>query len=288
MTDSMTAFARVEISLDGSQLIWEIRSVNHRYLDINLRLPDELRYLDTSVRQRINEKLNRGRIDAQLRLEKSGVVADAESIDAGVLDNLISTLKQIEDTYPEVRPARSTDILGWPGVMKVDPIDTDALQQHSLELLDNALCGVSQNRRREGQRMAQIIADKANQCRSIVSTLNDSITGIQMKTRQKWCKRIEEFAASLDPERMAQETALLLTRSDVSEELDRIQTHLDEVSVLLEAKKPVGRSLDFLMQELNREANTLGSKSIDEKMTTASIELKVLIDQMREQVQNIE
>ena len=288
MTHSMTAFSRIETELQGVQIVWEIRTVNHRYLDINLRLPDALRYLDTDARKRISNKINRGRVDAQLKVESASQANDAEGIDSEALATLASLIKKVEKALPQAQPARSTDILGWPGVIKSHQIDNDSLAQQAMESLGSALSELSDNRAREGKRLGEILSEKVRLCETIAHKLHHSIHDIQQAARERMENKIKEFAENLDPERMAQETAILLTKSDVSEELDRLFTHLTETARLLDAKQPVGRRLDFLMQELNREANTLGSKSMDEKMTNASIELKVLIDQMREQIQNIE
>jgi len=217
MTASMTGFCRTQIDLDGCSLIWEVRSVNHRYLDAHLKLPEELRIIETGARSLINGRLNRGRIDAALKYEaRRGENLDID-ISESALDALANALKTYEMTTPTgARPMR--------------------------------------------------------------------LSGI----KQRWQKRLEELGDEIEPARLAQELAILLTRSDVSEELDRLETHFDEVDRILKQSKPAGRRLDFLMQELNREANTLGSKSVDLRNTNSSVELKVLIDQMREQVQNIE
>jgi len=288
MTASMTAFARAETGLDGARIIWEIRSVNHRYLDINLKLPEELRSLDTACREGIAESLKRGRIDAHLKIEKSASSDSGPSIDTRVMAELVQMLKQISESSPGLQAAKTTDILGWPGVISEKSVDAKLLAEKSLDGLRDALSMLVQGRHREGDRLAELIGDRVTLCREIVSKLMDSITDIQQGIKDKWRHRVEEIVENADQERIAQEIAILLTKSDVSEELDRLVTHLDEVERHLNQPKPVGRNLDFLMQELNREANTLGSKSVDPRVTNASIELKVLIDQMREQVQNIE
>ncbi len=288
MTTSMTAFARTERGLDEIQLVWEIRSVNHRYLDINLKLPEEYRSLDGLCREAIGENLGRGRIDAQLKVEKNSTALSAGMVDENAVKELVNMLDQIEAICPDLESARTTDILRWPGVLRENQHDHEILEKNTLDGLQITLAELVENRQREGARLAEMIQERVSQCRSISSDMNAKMGEIQDKIKDKWVSRIEQIARDFDGERIAQEIALILTKSDVSEELDRLQTHLDEVERLLKTSKPVGRSLDFLMQELNREANTLGSKSIDQSMTNASIELKVLIDQIREQVQNIE
>ena len=287
MIISMTAFARTETAIEDCQLVWEIRSVNHRYLDINLRLPDEFRQLDSKCRQAIAAFLNRGRIDATLKFEKSPGSSTA-GIDLDAVNALAAMIAQIEQVHPGLQPARSTDILRWPGVILDSDIETENLLEHCTASLKQTLQQLVDDRKREGERLGELMEDKIRACQEIRSELASNIPEIQRQIQEKWNRKIDDISASMDPERVAQEIAIILTRSDVVEELDRLETHLDETLSLLNSDKPVGRRMDFLMQELNREANTLGSKSIDERMTNASIELKVLIDQVREQVQNIE
>lgn len=284
MTRSMTAFARSEQDLDGSQLIWEVRSVNHRYLDVHLRLPDEFRSLEPQCRKLIGEFINRGRVDAHLKHDRSSGADRGINIDSNTVESLIAAMKTIEQAHPQLMPARTPDILGWPGVIIEQSIDSDTASRNSIKSLQKTLAVLVESRDREGRRMAEVIMDRVTQSQQIVSSMSEKMPAIQQKSQEKWHNKIEE----LGEERFTQEIVVMLTKSDISEELDRFQTHLTEVVRLLGEKKPVGRSLDFLMQELNREANTLGSKSIDQEMTNASIELKVLVEQMREQVQNIE
>lgn len=304
MTTSMTAFARSEMELEGSQLIWEIRSVNHRYLDIMLKLPDELRALDTPCRQQIAEQLKRGRIDAHFKIEQANGLSPQTGIDFQAVKVLVNLLEQIEQTNPRLQPAKTTDILRWHGVLTENQLDKQRLNEHALTALHNCISQLVENRRREGTRLANIIKVRVVQCTKIVAQLIDNIDQIQQQIQDKWYRRIEAFAQNLkqtggqnteqniaqniDQGRIAQEITLMLTKTDVSEELERLQIHLSAVEHHLQAGKPAGRNLDFLMQELNREANTLGAKSVDQQMSNAAIELKVLIEQMREQVQNLE
>ena len=288
MTVSMTAFARSEDALEDCLLVWEIRTVNHRYLDINLKLPDEIRQLDTRIRQLISSTLNRGRVDAHLKLEKATRSAESLSIDHALASDVAAILHKIQNDNPGVREASSIDVMRWPGVIQESQTNLDELHDKTLRALQSALKDLVKDRKREGQRLGEIILEKVSQCETIRSEFLISIPEIQEKTRAKWQKRIDEITTNVDPERVAQEIALLLTRSDVIEELDRLETHLAETRKLLSGSKPKGRSLDFLMQELNREANTLGSKSQDSQTTQFAVDLKVLIEQMREQVQNIE
>ncbi len=288
MTASMTAFCRTQTDLEGCSLIWEVRSVNHRYLDAHLKLPDELKVIETGCRSLINDRLNRGRIDAALKYEASkGESIDME-INTGALDALAAALQIVESRIPNASPPNSGDILRWQGVLRQPEANFDALARSALDGLAEALDELVTARKREGERLAQMILDRISDCRVIVSSLQNALPEIELGLKQRWNRRLEELGDEVEPARLAQELAILLTRSDVSEELDRLETHFDEVQRVVGQKKPAGRRLDFLMQELNREANTLGSKSVDLRNTNAAVELKVLVDQMREQVQNIE
>ncbi|NKB60863.1 MAG: YicC family protein [Gammaproteobacteria bacterium] len=288
MTASMTAFSRIESPYSGVQLTWEVRSVNHRYLDVHLKLPDELRLLETDCRTLISKALNRGRVDAQLKLEKSAHDTNQNAINQNMVENLGELLSQIRTTIPDTQPANAIDILRWPGVIVEPTRDNDALHQQSLTFLEEAIRVLVENRKREGERMAELISQRIETCCTLVSDLMGDIGNITAIQKQKWQSRIDELCQEQDSSRLHQEIAILLTKSDIHEELDRLQTHFDEVQRTIASNKPAGRRLDFLMQELNREANTLGSKSVDQRITNTSVELKVLIDQMREQIQNIE
>ena len=288
MANSMTAFSRVEHCGDGYSLVWELRSVNHRYLDVSLKLPDELRRLDPDCRSAISNQIARGRIDAMLKVERLADSQGNVEFDAEAAGNVVAALDRIAQLSERLRPASTVDILRWPGVISEREVDSGAMGDAALQALENAIRELCQNRAREGERLVAVIHEKTNQCAAIAGALTARFPDIQRKVRDKWESRIADLEARVEPERLAQEIALILTKSDITEELDRLNTHLEETGSLLGAEKPVGRSLDFLMQELNREANTLGSKSVDEEMTNASIELKVLIDQIREQVQNLE
>ena len=284
----MTAFARAESTLDGTRLTWEIRSVNHRYLDVNVKLPEEFRRLEDAIRQKLTGSLARGRIDAHLKAESQESAASSSSIDPQAVEALMKVLGEIERAHPSLQPPRSIDILRSPGVVLENKMQASDAEQAILELLESGIGQLVDNRRSEGTKLGELVADRITRCRRIVAELNAGIEDIQRKSHEKWQKRIDRITTEVDNDRIAQEIALILTKSDVSEELDRLATHLDEVEKLLSSTTPVGRRLDFLMQELNREANTLGAKSIHQAMTDTSIELKVLIDQMREQIQNIE
>jgi len=288
MTASMTGFCRTQIDLEGCSLIWEVRSVNHRYLDAHLRLPEEFRVIETQCRSAINDRLNRGRIDAALKYEANKGENLEIDISESALDALSSALKTVEQRVSGASAPNHIEILRWPGVLRQPEADHEALNQAALTALSSALEDLVKARKREGERLAQMILDRIGESRSIVTDLRAALPDIETGIKQRWQKRLEELGDEIEPARLSQEMAILLTRSDVSEELDRLETHFEEVERVVKKSKPAGRRLDFLMQELNREANTLGSKSADLRNTNSSVELKVLIDQMREQVQNIE
>ena len=288
MTASMTAFCRTQTEMPGGSLVWEIRSVNHRYLDVHLKLPEELRVLETGCRQLLNAKLNRGRIDAILKLEQTNKSGADLVVNTEVLSALRGAIEQVRAHLDNVDQVTPCEALRWPGVLQEPAKDLESVGNTALDALGDAVAELLDSRLREGSRMQQLIRDRIDAARGIVADLRADLPDIELGIQQRWQRRLAELGEEVDPARMAQELALVLTRNDVSEELDRLETHFDEVIRVLDGTKAAGRRLDFLMQELNREANTLGSKSVDIRNTNASVELKVLIDQMREQVQNIE
>lgn len=288
MIASMTAFCRLQSDQTAGSLIWEIRSVNHRYLDVHLRLPEELRSLETPCRELFQKQFGRGRIDAALRFDAAEQHSPDLAINMPALAALGKALETVGQQVASAGPASLSDILRWPGVLQQQSTDLDSLGNAALTALKEAISELQTARQREGCRLREIILERVASCGDIASTLRQQLSEIELDMKARWQRRLDELGDEVEPARLSQELALLLTRSDVSEELDRLDTHLGEVERVLDANKPAGRRLDFLMQELNREANTLGSKSVDLRNTNASVELKVLIDQMREQVQNIE
>jgi len=288
MTASMTGFCRTQIDLEGCSLIWEVRSVNHRYLDAHLRLPEEFRVIETQCRSSISDRLNRGRIDAALKYEANKGENLEIDISESALDALSAALKTVEQRVSGSSAPNQIEVLRWPGVLRQAEADYEVLNKAALTALSSALDDLVTARKREGKRLAQMILDRIAESRVIVADLRTALPDIETGIKQRWNKRLEELGDEIEPARLSQEMAILLTRSDVSEELDRLETHFEEVERVVGQNKPAGRRLDFLMQELNREANTLGSKSVDLRNTNSAVELKVLIDQMREQVQNIE
>ena len=289
MIKSMTAFARQSTQVEKGQLTWEIRSVNHRYSEVSLRLPDDFRALEPIIRQKIAKLVKRGKIDINLRLQRTEDNQTAKlELDTELVDQLVSAANQLQKLGVNPSPLNVTDLLHWPGVLIPPKTDTDKLQQQALDLLDVALEDLISTREREGEQMAKVVQARCNSIRNQVSAVKEILPEIVNIIRGRAQKKLEEYDVSVDEGRLEQEIVLMANRADIAEEIDRLDAHIIEIERVLQQDQPVGRRLDFLMQELNREANTLGSKSIATPISQASIELKVLIEQMREQIQNIE
>ena len=285
MISSMTAFARLEDSGEWGHAVWEIRTVNHRYLDISIRLPEELRVLESGVRERISEKLKRGKVECNLRYDTDSV-ADDISVNTRLTGKIIQASRGLPVDNPA--PVNPVDILRWPGVIRKDSPDLEQTGARLMKLLDQALRDIVDSRRREGEKTGRMIEDRCDLSLQQVKQVREKAPDIIAALSERHLARVQELGLELDNGRVEQEIALLSQKLDVDEELDRLETHIHEVRRVLTETEPVGRRLDFLMQEMNREANTLGSKSAHVDTSNASIELKVLIEQMREQVQNIE
>ena len=288
MIRSMTAFARRQVRDTFGELTWEVRSVNHRFLEASVRLPEELRAIEPVVRERVNQRLGRGKIDCGLRYQSGGgAVAEIRINEVLVKQLLAAADGMMRHLHSSPLPT-IMDIMRWPGVLETAPQDFTPVQQAAAALLDEVLDELIESREREGERLAELIRQRLAGMRTQVVRARERMPQVIQGVRERIAARLAEVSESLDQERLEQEMALLAQRLDVDEEMDRLNTHLDEVERVLAADEPVGRRLDFLMQELNREANTLGSKSADSETTAISVEMKVLIEQMREQVQNLE
>jgi uncharacterized protein (TIGR00255 family) len=287
MIRSMTAFARGDRQGEWGTLVWEIRSVNHRYLEVSMRLPEDMRVLDAKIRSTVNRLLNRGKVECNLRYQPAAGEA-ALSINFELARQLADTSREIDHLLYNPAAVNSLDVLRWPGVMNPPEVNWDELREQAMQLLEEALQELLATRQREGERLGEMITQRLDGMQEIVADVRSRLPQIMQQQRDKLNARLEELDVQIDEARLEQEVAILLSKMDVDEEMDRLATHLDEVRRTLQQDKPIGRRLDFLMQELNREANTLGSKSVDIATTQASVELKVLIEQMREQVQNIE
>src|SRR5690606_15834495 len=267
-------------------LAWELRSVNHRYLDVSLRLPEELRAIETAAREAIARRLERGKLDATLRYQPREVVPAA--LDTAAVHQLLEAAQQVQALAPAAAPLAVADVLRWPGVLRAPALDAEALAAAALELLGGALDELVAARAREGARLRALVEERLRAIAALLARLAQLLPEVAREYRARLEARLGEVRAQLDPTRLEQELVLYATRADVSEEVDRLNAHVAEVTRVLEGQGAVGRRLDFLMQELNREANTLASKSVDLRLTNIAVELKVLIEQMREQVQNIE
>ena len=285
MVASMTAFARLEDSGEWGHAVWEIRTVNHRYLDISIRLPEELRALETSVREQVSIKLKRGKVECNLRYDADSATGDI-SINAELAEKIIHAARGLPIEGPA--PVNPLDVLRWPGVIDKNAPDLERLDNPVITLLDKALENILHNRHREGEKIEQMITKRCDLSLHQLGQIRDKVPEIIAVMRERHLARVQELGIELDNGRLEQEIALLTQKLDVAEELDRMETHINEVKRILTGTEPIGRRLDFLMQEMNREANTLGAKSAHIDTSNASIELKVLIEQMREQIQNIE
>lgn len=287
MVHSMTAFARSELAGPHGTLSWEIRSVNHRYLEPHLRLPETFRDLEGAVREALRKGLSRGKVECTLRFAEDAGRGELQ-LDRERASQLIAAAESVAALIRQPAPIDPLQVLGWPGVLVGDALDPQALNQSALQLFHDALAQLREGRQREGEELARLLDERLDGILVEVATLREQVPQMLAAQRQKVLDRCAEMQVELDPQRLEQEMVLLAQKSDVAEELDRLATHVGEVRRVLKAGGAAGRRLDFLMQELNREANTLGSKAFDPRSTQAAVNLKVLIEQMREQVQNIE
>ena len=288
MIRSMTAFAREQGHGEYGELTWEIRSVNHRFLESTVRLPEELRAIEPVVRERVTLRLGRGKVECNLRFKAATAAATELKVNDGLVDQILAAADKMAHRLHSSHQLSIMDLLRWPGVLESAEQDFTPLQEAAVELLDKTIDSLLEAREREGGRLSELIAQRVTSMRAQVELARERMPQVIAAVRERLRSRLAEVAETLDQARLEQEMALLAQRLDVDEEMDRLRTHLDEVERVLKQDEPVGRRLDFLMQELNREANTLGSKSADSETTAVSVEMKVLIEQMREQVQNIE
>ena len=287
MIRSMTAFAAGERSTEWGVLSGELRAVNHRFLELGLRLPDELRAFEAQLRERVAARVSRGKLDLVLRLRSTGG-GDALQVDEALLARLGDLAQRLDTRFPRLQ-VQFTELLQFPGVVQARGVDADVLQREVLALLDGMLDDFVRARDREGGKLAQVSAGRADAIGKIAAEVRGLVPQIRVGQRQKLEARLHDLGTALDPGRLEQELVIWLQKLDVDEELDRLDSHLAELRRILNGgKDAVGRRLDFLLQEFNREANTLGSKSVDARTSNAAVELKVLIDQIREQIQNIE
>ncbi|HEV2321949.1 MAG TPA: YicC/YloC family endoribonuclease, partial [Gammaproteobacteria bacterium] len=279
MARSMTGFARRETRGDFGVLVWEVRSVNHRYLDMSLRLPEELRGLEGECRERVAAEVKRGKLDGQLRFEPASreTALHVDEARARAVGQAATKVAGFLGTHAPVSPL---DVLRWPGVVEEPALDVAAVGTAALKLLKDTLADHAAARGREGERTAAVLRDRAERIGAIVGSLRGKQAAMLDQLRDKLRARVDELKVQVDPQRLEQELVILAQRLDVAEELDRLGSHLKEFDDTLKGSEAVGRRLDFLMQEFNREANTLGSKSQDAVITQQVVDLKVLIEQM--------
>lgn len=288
MIRSMTGFARRERQGPWGTLVCELRTVNHRYLETSLRLPEELKALDNDVRQAVTAALRRGKVDANLYLKSAAGTQRSLELDAQLLDELVARVEQVRGQLKYPAPVSPIDVLRWPGVVREAEVDIKPVLAAALELVQEALNELNDTRLREGQRIRELLLARCSTMRTQVQAVRARLPEVSRRMRERIVERIAQLGTTPDPERLEQELVLYAHKMDVDEELDRLGAHLDEVTSVLNSAEPAGRRLDFLMQELNREANTLSSKSQDSETTRAAVDMKVAIEQMREQVQNVE
>lgn len=285
---SMTGFASGETETGQGTLLWEVRSVNHRYLEPHFKLPDGFRGIEAALRDQIGSALKRGKIDASLQFRPSRQASAELNLNTDLAAAVVRQAETLAQSMQSPQPLSAIEVMRWPGVVREDAIDVSALFAPARELLDETLATLVANRAREGERIRAALDSRLTDIAALAAGVRASMPTILDGIRSRVRERAESLETRIDPERLEQELVLLAQKMDVAEELDRLDAHIEEARSAFTMGGAVGRRLDFLMQEFNREANTLGSKSADPTTTKAAVDLKVLIEQMREQVQNIE
>jgi uncharacterized protein (TIGR00255 family) len=288
MIASMTGFARREISGSWGALVCELRSVNHRFLESGFRLPDELRAAEGELRQRLARDIKRGKVDCSISYRRVQGAETALEVDTAALERLLRSVRDISRSLPGNPTVNVLDVLRWPGVLRDETDSGDELLKATHALFGSTLEELIAARAREGQRLRELLEQRCNGLEALVAHVRTRLPEVHARVRTRLDDRLAELKANVDQERLEQELAILLQRLDVDEELDRLAGHIVEIRRVIDGSEPAGRRLDFLMQELNREANTLSSKSQDLETTRSAVDMKVIIEQMREQVQNVE
>ena len=288
MLHSMTGFARESAETALGTLTWEIRAVNHRYLDVQFKLPEELRPKEQAFRQQASAVLGRGKVECALYFRRATGQPSELQIDTDLIKLLGARMSELSAILPAAAAVSPMEILRWPGVIQQPEVDAEPVFVAATTLLDVALQAMNAMRQSEGQRIEEMLESRCSDIAGIAASVRLRMPEVLASTRAKQKERIEKLDVEADPARLEVELALIAQKMDVAEELDRLEGHLVEIRDAIGDEKPVGRRLDFLMQELNREANTLASKSADSDTTRAAVDLKVLIEQMREQIQNVE
>jgi len=288
MINSMTGFASGELTTSAGELQWELRTVNHRYLEAQFKLPEGFRKQEPALKELASGKLQRGKLDANLQFRPSTETATTLNINDDLVKQVLAKAHEIEAEIHTPGPLSAIDILRWPGVVAENTLDTSTLYEPASQLLAETLDSLAAARGREGARIQKLLEDRLTQVSALVAGVREHMPTVLEKIRNKIRERAETLNAKLDNDRLEQELVMLAQKMDIAEELDRLDAHIEETRAAFDMDGAVGRRLDFLMQEFNREANTLGSKSADPETTKAAVDLKVLIEQMREQVQNVE
>lgn len=288
MTFSMTGFAALEQPLDNATLLLELRAVNSRYLDLHFKLDENLRSLEPNIRELISAQLSRGKIECKVNLIQRTQANQATQLDETLMQQLVAMQEKAQLYFPQSRQLSVADILRWPGVVMNDALGYDTLLDDVKKLVQQGLQDLNASRAREGEKLKALILDRISQIEVLVEKVKPLLPALTKEYQAKLESKLQESLKNVDQDRIAQELVLFAQRIDVDEELSRLTAHVSEVKRILNSDAPAGKRLDFLMQELNREANTLGSKSVSVQTTQVSMELKVLIEQMREQIQNVE
>jgi len=288
MIQSMTAFARAQNQGDWGSLICEVRSINHRYLELSIRLPERLHVLEVTIREKVRTHITRGKIECLLRYQPNEAMSAELTLNMPMVAALCKANEAIVGLLKSPAAINTMDILQWPGILKMAEMDVENIQHEVIALLEKTIQDLVEARHREGEELTQLFLQRLDSMKNELTNVRERMPTILQAQREKLLSRFREAKLQLDAERLEQELVMFAQKIDITEELERLDTHINEVRRVLKQGGAAGRRLDFLMQELNREANTLGAKSVDSDTTRASVELKVLIEQMREQVQNIE
>ena len=288
MIYSMTGFAALERKTAAGTLLLDLRAVNHRYLEVHMRMDEALRSFEPAMREAIGARLGRGKVECRVSLVAAADASINGEVNTAMLDQLASLTAVVQQRFPQSRPLSVADILRWPGVLATEQVSGEALSSDLIATLQQCLQDLADSRAREGEKLKALILERVTAMETQVAKVRPLLPALMQAYQERLAQRLREAMQTIDDERIRQELALFAQKIDVDEELGRLTTHLQEVRRILGAGGAVGKRLDFLMQELNREANTLGSKSVSTETSQVSMELKVLIEQMREQIQNLE
>ena len=288
MLYSMTGFARQSAESSLGTLTWELRAVNHRYLDVSFKMPEELRAHEPALRKIVGEKLKRGKVECGFHYRRAADASGEMELNEQLVATLSGRIAELLTALPNPGPIDPVDILRWPGVVQQPDVDIEPLLEEALSLLGSTVEAMVSMRGSEGERIAAMLESRCSDIEALAKGVRNRMPEVREAMRQRQRERLDKLDVSADPERLEVEIALVMQKIDVDEELDRLDSHIEEIRDAMRRDEAVGRRLDFLMQELNREANTLASKAADSETTKAAVELKVLIEQMREQVQNVE